>query len=432
MSMPPKHIHFMGIGGSGTSAVAQIASAQGYIVSGCDLQSSTPYLEKLNKQNPGITTFRGHDSSHLKGVDLLCVTPAVFYQNDHHPEVETARKQGILFTWQQFLGQYLHRDKYIISVAGTHGKSTTTALAGVLLEAAGLDPTVEVGATVNLWHNNVRIGKSRYFISEADEFYDNFSTYNSDVILLTLLEFDHPEYFGTLDNMLLSFQKFIDHLKPDGKVIYNADSPLTSSLKLPPSSVGYHLSDYNSESFPLTLPGNHNKSNALAVINLARHLNIPDVVITSVLSAFTGTGRRMELLGEKNNIKVYDDYANHPSSFSATISAVKQLYPKSRLWAIIEPHTYTRLRVMLSELPAAFSQADEVIVSKIFASREIDPGDFTGADISSALHHPHSQYIPKFSDIASFIKTEAKSGDIILVMGSGDSYQLSRQILASL
>lgn len=428
----PLHIHFMGIGGSGTSAAAQIAAAQGYIVSGCDLQSSTPYLEKLQNQSPAITVYEGHDVSHLKDIDLLCVTPAVFYQNDHHPEVETARKQGILLTWQQFLGQYLHRDKFVISVAGTHGKSTTAALAGVLLETAGLDPTVEVGATVNFWHNNVRIGKSKYFISEADEFYDNYSSYNSDVILLTLLEYDHPEYFGSPDNMIASFQKFIDNLKPGGTIIYNAGSPLTSRLRFPPSSVAYHLSDFDSGTFSLAIPGDHNKLNALAVINLARLLNIPDSVTATALSGFTGTGRRLELLGEKNKIKVYDDYANHPSSFSASISAVKQLYPKSKLWALVEPHTYSRLRVMLPELPAAFSPADEVVVSRIFASRETDPGDFTGSDIVSALHHPHARYIPEFSEIASVIKTESQPGDIVLVMGSGDSYKLSRMVLESL
>jgi UDP-N-acetylmuramate--alanine ligase len=428
----PLHLHFMGIGGSGMSAVAQIAAAQGHIVSGCDLQSSTPYLDKLKVNNSQITVHTGHNPSHLENIDLLCVTPAVFYQNNHHPEVETAQKRGILLTWQQFLGQYLHHDKFSINVAGTHGKSTTTALTGVLLEEAGLDPTVEVGATVNLWHNNVRLGKSQYFVSEADEFYNNFSAYNSDIILLTLLEFDHPEYFGTVDKMLLFFQQFIDHLKPGGKIIYNADSPLTSRLNFPSSSIGYHLSDYDFTKFPLTVPGNHNKSNAMAVINLAKLLNIPDSVTASALLKFTGIGRRLELLGEKNNVKVYDDYANHPSSFSASILAVKELYPKSKLWAIVEPHTYSRLRVMLSELPAAFSKTDEVIISKIFASRETDPGDFTGADIVSALHHPRAQYIPEFSDIASQIKSKTKPGDIVLVMGSGDSYKLSRQILASL
>ncbi len=415
------------------SAVAQIAAAQGYEVSGCDLNLDSPYLSHLKNRFPQIKTYNSHSSDHLQNIDLLCVTPAIFYQNDNHPEIEAARLQNKLSTWQEFMGNYLHKNKYVIAVAGTHGKSTTTALAGLLLEKANLDPTVEVGATLKDWHNNVRIGKSRYFISEADEFHDNFASYHPDIIILTLLEFDHPEYFGNLNNMLACFQRFIDRLKPNGSVIYNADSPLTSRLNFPKNSHPYHLTDFPSD-LNLSQPGDHNRLNSLCILMLAHLLEIPAPTAYSVLSSFAGLERRLDLLGETSQgTKIYDDYANHPSSYSATISTLKNLYPDKKLYVVIEPHTFSRLRALLSELPQALEKADELIVSKIFASREADPGDFTGQNIINAAKHPNAKYIPEFSDIVTHFKNASPGkSDLVLVMGSGNSYKLSRQLLTIL
>lgn len=431
----------MGIGGSGMSAVAQIASSRGYIVSGCDLQTNTPYIDKVKAL--GIPVFTGHSADHLQDIDILCVTPAVFYQNDAHPEIEAARQKNILMTWQEFMGKYLHADKFVICIAGTHGKSTTTALTGLLLEQAGFDPTVEVGATVPAWHSNVRIGQSKYFISEADEFHDNFLHYHPDIIILNNLELDHPEYFHSFDQLLDSYLNFVKQLKPNGTLIYNADSPgnlklllkiknllaVRTTLKI--SLIPYSFSEYPAN-LSLKVIGNHNKSNTIAIIKLGQLLHIDERITTDSLSNFIGLERRLELLGEKDGIKVYDDYANHPSSYQANLAALKENYPNSRILTVIEPHTFSRLRALLPELPAAFAQADQVVVSKIFSSRETDPGDFTGQNIVDALHHPHAQYIPEFKDISSYIELHKSSFDIILVMGSGDSYKLSRQILSAL
>jgi UDP-N-acetylmuramate--alanine ligase len=434
----------MGIGGSGMSAVAQIAKANGFEVTGCDLQTATPYLEKVKKA--GIQVFSGHSPDHLLNSDLLCVSPAVFYQSQDSPELAAAKAGKKVLTWQDFMGTYLQKDKYLICIAGTHGKSTVTSLAGLLLEKAGLDPTVEVGATVTAWQNNVRLGKSKYFISEADEFYNNFGTFNPDIIILTLLEFDHPEYFGTVEKMLSVFQDFINRLKPNGRIIVNSDSPLVHKLKLPESALFYSLSQvtnpvysaqktsfiYQDRHYELQIPGSHNLSNALGIIELSRLLAISPEPLFAVLSAFTGIGRRLELLGQKNGIKVYDDYANHPSSFLASINGVRQLNPSSGILAVIEPHTFSRLRTLLPQLSKSVSGADEVIVSKIFPSRETDPGDFTGADIVKAMAHPHAIYIPEFPSIVQYLKSKIWNQDVILVMGSGNSYLLSRQILENL
>jgi len=426
----------MGIAGSGMSAVAQIAAARGYDISGCDLSLDSPYADKLKIDNWKLKIKQGHSPAHLRGVDLLCVTPAVFYQSADHPELAEGKKRNMVMKWQDFLGTYLHKDKFLIAIAGTHGKSTTTALAGLLLENAGLDPTVEVGATVKQWHNNVRIGKSKYFISEADEYHDNFATYKPDILILTLVEYDHPEYFGSYEKMLACYTCLISHIKPGGTLIYNSDSPGCRVLLRISKPKKITFLPYSINKFPIDLkisqPGNHNKLNALAIIKLGQILKISNQQINQSLINFQGLDRRLDLLGETHGVKVYDDYANHPSSFAATLSALRELYPQQKITAIIEPHTFSRLRVMLSELPAAVRDADEIIVSKIFASRETDPGNFTGADIVSALHHPHAQYIPEFPDIIRHLKSNIKDLNIILVMGSGNSYKLSRQILQSL
>lgn len=430
------------------SAAAQIAAAQGYTVTGCDLQSNTPYIDKVRAA--GINVFTGHSPSHLENIDLLAVSPAVFYQNNHHPEIETARKKEILIKWQDFLGTHLHSGKFVICVAGTHGKSTTTALAGELLRQAGLDPTVEVGATVKTWHNNVLLGKSKYFVSEADEFHDNFKTYQPDIIILNNVEMDHPEYFGTFDRLLQSYSEFVGNLKPGGTLIYNAESPgcvrfinslppsnlhipysifKVSHINLTPTSTSF---TYQKHSYTLSLIGRHNIENTLGIIELATILKINYSLTASTIKSFSGLDRRLDHLGTPHGIQVFDDYANHPTAFRATIAAAKQIIGNAPLWVVIEPHTFSRLRAVLNQLPDSLAAADHVIISKIFASREQDPGDFTGADIATATRHPDCRYIPEFSDIVTTLKSEVRPSEAVLVMGSGQSYQLSRSLLRSL
>lgn len=409
-------VHFMGIGGSGMSAAAKIARAYGYEVSGCDLKTG------------------GHDAKHLDGVDILAVTPAVFFQSSQHSELKTAQRRGIVMTWQEFMGKYLHKDKQVICVAGAHGKSTTTALTGLLLEAAGLDPTVELGATVPAWNANFRIGRGKYFVSEADEYYHNFLNYHPQIIILTMIEMDHPEYFQTFDKILDAYKQFVKLLPPNGTLIYNSsDSGVSQLIKsLEPKT--YNLIPYSIRDFPsdltLLVLGNHNRENAAAIIKLAEVLKIDHELTNQVLTNFSGIGRRLELLGQKRGIYVYDDYANHPTSYAATLQALREKYPEKRIWAVIEPHTFSRPKATLPGYPAAFKLAHQVIISKIFASRETDPGDFTGQNIADSLKN--SLYIPEFPDIAAYLKLHSLPGDVILVMGSGDSSKLTNIILQEL
>ena len=275
------HVHFMGIGGSGMSAIAEIARSLGFQVSGCDLKTG------------------GHDVKHLEGVDILAVTPAVFFQSSQHPELLTAKQKSIVMTWQEFMGKYLHKDKLVICIAGAHGKSTTTSLAGLLLEAAGFDPTVELGATVPAWGANFRIGRGKYFVSEADEYYHNFLNCRPQIIILTMIEMDHPEYFGTFAKILDAYKQFVE-LLPHGVLIYNSSDSVSKVIKIKNLKLKIRLIPYSINNFPkdlkLQIPGRHNRENAAAIIKLGNHLSINHSTVYSVLKSFTGIGRRLELL----------------------------------------------------------------------------------------------------------------------------------------
>lgn len=395
----------MGIAGSGQSSIAKIAKANGFEVSGCDLKTE------------------GHNISHLQNIDILAVTPAVYFQSSQHPELVEAQKMGIVMTGQEFMGKYLQKDKFVIGIAGTHGKSTTTAMAEQLLDVAGLKPSVFVGA------HGSHFGSGKYFVTEADEYYGNFLHYHPDIVILNNIELDHPEYFKNINNLLATYQKFIDQIKSDGTLIYNTDSPLIHKLNLPKNSIAYSVSEFPKD-LTLKIPGVHNKTNAMGIIKLAEVLKINHELTNQSLTNFRGIGRRLEELGTINGITVIDDYANHPTAFTANISAVKEKYPERDIWAVIEPHTFSRLRAVLPDLALSLANADHVIISKIFASRETDPGDFTGADIAAAV--PGALYIPEFSSIIQHLTSKISSPAVVLVMGSGNSDKLAREILDNL
>ena len=205
-------LHFMGIGGSGVSGVAKLAKEFGYEVTGCDLEDSTAYAEGI---------YKGHSIDHLKNVDLLVVSPAVYYQNAKNLELVEGEKKGMVMTWQKFLGKILLKDKKLICVAGTHGKSTVTAMAGKLLIDNGFDPVVVVGANVPEWGGNSRFGRGEYAVVEADEFNNNFLNYDPYIEIINNIEFDHPDFFKSKKEVELSFEKFVDKMRQDGTLILN-------------------------------------------------------------------------------------------------------------------------------------------------------------------------------------------------------------------
>ena len=379
------------------AGISFLASKMGYEVTGCDLEKG------------------GHDPEHLKSVDLLVVTPAVYFQKVKSLELVEGERRGITLTWQEFLGKYLHKGKKVICVAGTHGKSTTTAMVGKLLEDAGLDPLVNLGANYKPWGGGSRYGKGDYFVTEADEFYDNFLNYRPEIIILNTVEFDHPDYFKSEKQMRDSYQKFIGNLV--GKKILITQ---TDSLR---------------KRFNLKVFGEHNQQNANMAYALGKKLGIKEEVIIKSLEGFEGIERRMELISDKEGInpdligvKVYDDYAHHPTAIKATLSAIREKYPKNRIWAIVEPHGFDRTHALLKNYDGVFQSADKVIIGPIFKARDNKTFGITPKSVAQASGHLDILAADSFNQIKNILSRDIKPSDVIIVMGAGKSYLWAKEI----
>lgn len=394
-----KRLHFVGIGGSGISGVASLSEKFGYTISGCDLESSTAY---------GKNIFQGHDPSHIKDADLVVISPSVLYQNKNNLEITEAIKQKKLMTWQEFIGKILLKDKKLICIAGTHGKSTTTAMAGKLLIDNGFDPIIVVGANVPEWGGNSHFGKGEYAVVEADEFNNNFLFYNPEIAIINNIEFDHPDFFKNEEEVKDSFKKFTENLKGKKILITEKDSL--------------------NKKFNLKILGKHNQKNANMVFLLGKTLGIPEEKIIKSIEEFTGIGRRLELIADRGEIKVYDDYAHHPTAIAATLEAVREAYPNSRIWAIDEPHGFARTKALLKNYKGVFDGADKVLIGPIFKARDKEDSEITPKLVAETSNHTSATGFTSFDQIKEIISKEIKSGDIILVMGAGKSYLWAKEI----
>jgi len=460
-------VHFMGIGGSGISAVAAIANNDGFIVSGCDESASTPYLDKIKKLR--IKTFVGHSDSHLSDYDLLVISPAVVYQNKDNSEYQKALKEKKAIVWNKFVGKYLLAGKNVVAVSGTHGKGTTTAMASLLFEKAGLDPSVIIGASVADWKSNYRVGNSDIFIIEADEFYEKFLDYAPSTIIVNNIEFDHPDYFNNENEIIKSFGKFCELLKKGNNLIVNLDSPgVIKLLERVKEVVGINIYGYSLDpnpkykteyfvsghiiekspegtkfrvysnelgidaEFKLPLPGDYNVSNALGVIILAKIFNVPEEIMRASLGKFNGLGRRFEKIYDKDKITVYDDYAHHPTAIKNTLSALKQRYPARRIICVVEPHSFSRTKALLDDYKGVFDNADKVVLGPIFKARDTKTFGITGKNIVAKAMHKDIGYEDSSKKIVRLLKKEIKQGDVVIVMGAGESYLWAREIVKKL
>jgi UDP-N-acetylmuramate--alanine ligase len=460
------HVYFMGIGGSGMTPIAVIAKKSGFDVSGCDYNETSYYSSAL--RDSGIDVKIGHSSEHLEGVDILAVTPAVFDINPNHPEIVEGRKRNILITCQEFMGKYLQKDKFLVAVSGTHGKSTTTVLAGLALEAGGLDPIVEAGTIYRPWGGGFRISDSKYFVCEADEFNCNFLNYSPSLIIINNIEMDHPEFFRNFTEFKGAFKKFISNMKHAGTLVVNEESEGIRDVLIEMKEwlqeknvkvIGYYLkhkfyfpfsAEYKGEinsfteggvgfdvygpdfkdSFMLDLLGAHNVSNSLGVLSAAIELGVDLETLKAVFQKYKGVGRRTELVDEVNGIKVFDDYGHHPTAIAAVLDTFKTTYPNNKVYAIVEPHQISRLKLFPKELIAALNKADEAIVTKTYVGREInknlEPVDLNS--LISKVDAGKASYIEDFNNVADTISLKARQGDIIIVFGAGNSHMLTELI----
>ena len=289
-----------------------------------------------------------------------------------------------------------------------------------ILEQANFDPTCEIGAGLLAWdHNNYRVGKSKYFICEADEFQEKFLLYKPDMAIITSMEMDHPECFQNFDQVLAAFRKFAAKAKI---LIVNEE---LKKFKLSPKAIYY-----KPVKLKLLLPGSHIKSDAGAAGAAAKALGVKDNVIKKALLTFTGLERRFEYRGETDGVKLYDDYAHHPTAVTANIKATRELYPKKKIWVVFQPHMYNRLEKLFDDFAKSLKLADRVVVADVYTRRERGVNKPSGKDLALVIGGPKATYVGgDLTNVANFIARNTKKTDVVLVMGAGDIYKVSDQLI---
>jgi len=402
-------IHFIGIGGIGTSALAQYYLAKGHEVSGSDLVMSE-ITDMVAKK--GVKIFEGNSASNIsKDIDLVVHSPAVGATN---PEYKAAKDLGIKTqSYPEALGD-LTKEFYTIAVSGSHGKSTTTAMIGLMMERAGLDPTVIIGTKVKEFgDSNFREGKSKYLVIEACEYDSSFLHYTPAIIVITNVDKEHLDYFKTFENVKKAFKDFADKLPSGGHLIENI--PINIKIK--------NL---------LQVPGEHNELNASQAFEVGNILDIDEKIILESLAEFKGTWRRFEVkqgFAENKEIIVVSDYGHHPNEVAATLKAAREKYEAKKIWCVFQPHQYQRTYYLFDDFVKTFKAApiDKTIITDIYdvAGREVKEisQDVSSKKIVDKVVKDSVIYL-ELQNITEYLKQNMQKGDVLLVMGAGDIYKL--------
>jgi UDP-N-acetylmuramate--alanine ligase len=459
MVRPGERIHVIGIAGAGAAGTALLAAHAEAQVDGCDAAGPSAYTEPLTEL--GVSVATGHDPAHLEGVDRVAVSAALRLQPDL-PELIAARDIPVV-PWQVILGELMgERSRLGVAVAGTHGKSTATALLGHLLVDAGRDPTVEVGALVPAWGASARAGGGAEFVAEADEYDGNFLHLHPAAVLLTTIEMDHPDVFADEEAVFEMFARFLGGMSTDERVggrllVALAEDRGTAAVlehladwggrlvrygpgtDHAPAKIGFDQDGTSFDLFGLRyrsrLAGAHNVLNAVGALVMARELGIDPEALKSGLEGFSGASRRLELIADTAGVLVFDDYAHHPTEVRAALAGARQRVGGRRLWAVIEPHTYARTRAMFQDYAEAFRSADEVVVADVFAARDPDTTIVSAEELADAIEEVSAVPAIATGDIhetASYVADHVRSGDAVVTLGIGTSYKIAAEIAASL
>ncbi len=456
------HIHLVGIGGSGLSAIAGLLLEQGFNVSGSDQMLSEVTADLAAR---GATIFRGHSGEHIRGADLVLISSAVPGDN---PEVVAARAAGIpVVKRSDFLGP-LMEGLHGIGVAGTHGKTTTTSMIATILLRAGMDPSLIVGGRIEVGPAEgmasativARSGQGP-FVIEADEYDRMFLGLRLEIAVVTNVEWDHVDCYPTPADFAAAFRQFVGQLPAQGLLVVCADDPGALAVRdaaprgasirtyglsaeadwqargLHPNARGGTDAEVWADGEPvatlsLGVPGRHNVRNALAALAVAHWHGIKPKWAAAMLHDFEGAGRRFEVIGEAGGVIIIDDYGHHPTEVAATLSAARLRYATRRIWAVFQPHTYSRTQALLADYAHSFDDVDQVIFLDIYPAREkIDLGMHSRL-LLSAVHHPGARYIGAIDDAAAYLLAHVAPDDIVITLSAGDGNRVGQLLLTGL
>lgn len=444
-------VHFIGIGGCSMNGLAQILMNRGYAVQGSD-RSVSPFTERLVEL--GVPVFIGHDAKNVEGCDTVIYSAAIPADN---PERVRARELGLPeIERSAALGMISENYRDVIGIAGCHGKTTITSMLALISEIAGSNATVHVGGMVDFLHGGIRIGTDELFITEACEFVESFLTLHPTVVLINNIDNDHLDYFKTFDNIVNAFRKFIVRMPEGGLFIGCTDDEHVRKLlgefggkELTYGTNRGNAPDYYPEDIvfdkrgcasfdlyfrgeklgriELNVPGKHNITNALAACAVALSHGVEFDSVKEALSLYTSVKRRFEYYGERGGVRVYHDYAHHPAEIRAALDSALRT-EHNRLFVVFQCNSYTRAKTLFTENVDCFKGADEVLVPDIYPGREKDDGTVHARDMVAAINKQTSnaKYIATFEEINEYLTKNAKPGDLVVTLGSGDVYVRSK------
>ena len=452
-----QHIHFVGIGGTGLSAIAKVLLESGYSVSGSD-QEYSPLAKAVDVA--GAQVFVGHQASNVNGADLVIRSSAV---PDDNPEVQAALEKGIpVLKRADYLGS-LMEGRQGIAIAGSHGKTTTTAMLAWVLTAMNQDPSFIVGGVVSNLETNARAGKGKAFVIEADEYDYMFLGLKPKIAVITNVEHDHPDIFPTPEVFRQAFLDFVRVLPSDGILLACEDDLGASNIMADAAEAGYQVLSYGIDSnqydyfaenikinqfggfdfdmfhdgsnvatVSLQVPGDHNVKNAMAALAVIDQMGLSVTDAARALGEFIGAGRRFQVIGNAAGVTLIDDYAHHPTEIRATLAAAKSRYPERKIWAVWQPHTYSRTKTLFSEFVSSFDDADIVLITEIYRSREAFDPEFSAIQIVQAMDHQNAFFSGSLADTTRNLLENLLAGDVVLVLSAGDATQICQDLMQSL
>ena len=439
----PRRVHLVGAGGVHLSAIGQVLLARGHIVTGSDLARSD-YSERL--QGAGATVYHGHAPSNLGRAELVVATAAAAGDN---PELLAARERGVQVLSRAEIVQWLLTGRRVLAVAGSHGKTTGTALLAQMAVHGGLDPLVLLGGDSPDLGGNARDGAGDLAVVEADEYAEAFLQYEPQFALVTNIEPDHLDYYGTPERLREAFEAFAGRVRPEGTLFVCADSPWAAELGTQRRAAGARVEQYGLApdiewgathvrpgalgglaatvlldgaelgQIELRVPGRHNVTNALGALAVAMRAGVDFHRAAQAIADFAGTRRRFEVFAEAAGVTLVDDYAHHPTEVRATLSAARQRYPGRRIVGCFQPHTYSRSQYLLEGFRTCFESLDALIVAPTYPARETPDEGIDGAALAAEITMPPARYVESFEEAAEAAARDLGPGDVFLTIGAG-------------